>query len=57
MEYEEGENCPECEYGVLLVRENSQDGTKFLGCDEYPRCNFTEDIEEGFERRDEGTDG
>jgi DNA helicase IV len=32
-------NCPRCQTGQLVVRENS--GKKFLGCSNYPGCGYT----------------
>jgi DNA helicase IV len=34
-------NCPYCKTGKLVIRTNSEDGTKFLGCSHYPNCNQT----------------
>lgn len=34
-------NCPICETGHLVVRENSNNNTKFLGCSNYPLCSNT----------------
>lgn len=38
------ESCPECEDGVLLVREGRRG--KFLGCSNYPGCRYTRDYED-----------
>jgi DNA topoisomerase-1 len=38
------ESCPECEGGVLLVREGRRG--KFLGCSNYPSCRYTRDYED-----------
>ncbi|MGI5816948.1 MAG: type I DNA topoisomerase [Armatimonadota bacterium] len=38
---ETSESCPECEDGVLLVREGRRG--KFLGCSNYPGCRYTRD--------------
>ncbi len=40
---ETSEECPECEDGVLLVREGRRG--KFLGCSNYPACRYTRDYE------------
>lgn len=37
--------CPECG-GHLRTRRNRREGNRFLGCSRYPRCNFTEDIDQ-----------
>ncbi len=34
-------NCPVCEKGILILRENSITNNKFLGCTNYPLCNNT----------------
>ncbi|MFP4248015.1 MAG: type I DNA topoisomerase [Armatimonadota bacterium] len=41
---ETDESCPECEDGVLLVREGRRG--KFLGCSNYPSCRYTRDYED-----------
>ena len=33
--------CPRCRTGHLLVRVNGQDNGEFLGCSNYPRCDYT----------------
>lgn len=33
--------CPRCQTGFLVLRENSADGAKFLGCINYPLCDNT----------------
>lgn len=43
----DGEACPECKVGVLVTRKVSKKGSKafgkrFLGCNKYPNCNYTE---------------
>jgi len=35
--------CPYCYNGNLLVKTNSQNGTKFFGCSNFPKCHFTLD--------------
>lgn len=44
-EYEplsENDDCPRCEDGKLIKRYNrSFGGGEFLGCSNYPKCNFT----------------
>lgn len=32
-------NCPYCKTGKLVIRQNSLNGTQFLGCSHYPICN------------------
>ena len=40
--------CPDCGRGLkpvsikLIVRTNSQNGSRFLGCPNYPRCKYTQ---------------
>lgn len=34
-------NCPYCQTGKLVIRQNSTNGTQFLGCSHYPKCNQT----------------
>ena len=34
-------NCPYCKSGKLVTRQNSSNGTHFLGCSHYPNCNQT----------------
>jgi DNA helicase-4 len=34
-------NCPYCKTGKLVIRQNSSNGTQFLGCSHYPNCNQT----------------
>jgi len=34
-------NCPRCQKGYLILRENSNDKAKFLGCTNYPFCDNT----------------
>lgn len=34
-------NCPYCKTGKLVIRQNSKNGTQFLGCSHYPNCNQT----------------
>ena len=34
------ERCPLCK-GVLIVRTNNENKTRFLGCSNYPKCRFT----------------
>ncbi|WP_188006853.1 DNA helicase [Sporosarcina sp. ANT_H38] len=37
----ENPNCPHCQSGRLVIRENSTDRTRFLGCSNFPRCDST----------------
>lgn len=37
----ESPNCPICQKGHLVIRENSKDNKKFLGCSNYPFCDLT----------------
>ncbi len=50
-----GDPCPQCGGGELVVRMNRDTGEFFLGCDEYPECDYTEDIDP-WTRRDETTE-
>ncbi|NTW53234.1 MAG: UvrD-helicase domain-containing protein [Chlorobaculum sp.] len=34
-------NCPYCQTGKLMIRQNPTNATKFLGCSHYPNCNQT----------------
>jgi DNA helicase-4 len=34
-------NCPYCQTGYLVVRQNSLNSNQFLGCSHYPSCNQT----------------
>jgi DNA helicase IV len=34
-------NCPYCQTGHLVIRQNSVDHNQFLGCSHYPSCNQT----------------
>ena len=34
-------NCPYCQTGKLVVRQNSTNATQFLGCSHFPNCNQT----------------
>lgn len=39
-------NCPYCQTGHLVIRQNSSNNNQFLGCSHYPGCNQTfNDIE------------
>jgi DNA helicase IV len=39
-------NCPYCQTGHLMIRENLQNKNQFLGCSHYPSCNQTfKDVE------------
>lgn len=39
-------NCPYCKTGKLVIRQNTFNGSQFLGCSHYPNCNQTfNDIE------------
>ena len=39
-------NCPKCQKGYLVLRENSASHNKFLGCSNFPLCDETiNDIE------------
>jgi DNA helicase IV len=34
-------NCPYCQTGHLVIRQNSAKNNQFLGCSHYPSCNQT----------------
>jgi DNA helicase-4 len=34
-------NCPLCQKGYLVLRENTKSRSKFLGCSNYPGCDLT----------------
>ena len=34
-------DCPYCKTGKLVIRQNSSNGSRFLGCSHYPHCNQT----------------
>ena len=36
----ENPNCPKCQKGYLLVRKNNRNGSEFLGCSNYPLCDY-----------------
>jgi ssDNA-binding Zn-finger/Zn-ribbon topoisomerase 1 len=36
-----GEPCVECKEGYLVERTNSKTGHTFLGCSEWPDCDYT----------------
>ena len=36
--------CPGCQQGQLLERENSHNGSHFLGCSRYPDCTHSEPL-------------
>ena len=44
-----GRKCPECEKkgrdGELVERSNSKSGDKFIGCNKYPACRYSEKVE------------
>ena len=33
--------CPRCSKGILIVRKNPNDNSEFVGCSNYPMCDFT----------------
>ena len=40
-----GTLCPRCKTGHLVKRK-SKDGSVFVGCSNYPKCNYTEEFDE-----------
>lgn len=49
-------NCLEMSRGdvKLIVRTNKENGTQFLGCPNYPACDFTQPIREETRMRLQG---
>ena len=48
-------SCPECGVGHrLIVRQNSHTLDYFLGCSNYPKCKYTEEIPEAWLMREQG---
>lgn len=47
--------CPECGHD-LVVRENSRDGSKFLGCEAFPDCKHTQPLPPSFAMREAGAE-
>ena len=39
------QSCPECG-AVMVIRKNKQDESFFLGCNRYPNCRYTSQIDE-----------
>lgn len=37
-------DCPQCG-GKLVKRKNRSTGESFLGCDNYPKCKYTQPLE------------
>ncbi len=47
--------CPVCIYDFkLIVRQNKNDKTLFLGCENYPACDHTEPLSEHMRMELEG---
>ncbi len=38
-------SCPTCDHGLLLKRTNKNKLRLFIGCSNYPQCNYTEKYE------------
>ena len=34
-------SCPRCKTGILLLRNNNSDNSSFVGCSNYPRCDYS----------------
>lgn len=50
--------CPECKPLVkLIVKENRHSGHQFLGCPNWPQCNYTREIPEEIKMRQAGQKG
>ena len=43
-ENDEYGDCPECDDGTLVERQNYKTQESFLGCTNYPDCDYTEDF-------------
>lgn len=41
---EEGGECPECDGEMVKRYGRDLEGSEFLGCSNYPRCRFTQNI-------------
>lgn len=37
-------HCPDCPSGQLVERFNTKNGSRFLGCDQYPTCTHSEPL-------------
>ncbi len=46
------EVCPKCS-AMAIVKENRNDGSKFLGCTSWPDCDYSKSYIKGFEESDE----
>jgi len=40
-----GKTCPWCKKGKTLLRKRKKDGLKFIGCNQFPRCQYTPDLD------------
>jgi len=50
--------CPNCENSVnLIVKTNRLSDHQFLGCPNYPQCDYTRNIPEEWKMRDAGQAG
>jgi DNA topoisomerase-1 len=45
--------CPDCGHD-LTIRENSHDGSRFLGCSTYPKCKHSQGLPASFAMREAG---
>lgn len=44
--YRDGDQCPNCEDGTLIQRYVRKfGGSSFIGCCNFPRCEFTADVD------------
>lgn len=44
--YQDGDPCPNCEDGTLIEKyERRLDGEVFLGCSNFPRCQFSHTLD------------
>ena len=41
---EKAKRCPICKTGVLVVRHNAKTGSPFIGCSNYPQCQYSSPI-------------
>lgn len=38
-------DCPKCPDGKLIKRTNRRDGSRFLGCTNFPKCRYVSELE------------
>lgn len=47
-------NCPKCAPDRLTVRRNANTGVEFLGCSNWPDCDYTEPLPLDMQLRRQG---